>query len=92
MILLHFWAYFSLFFLKSNFGFLDFSRFFSKFLDFSQKISILGSPVNGYPRLDPYESGGIFGAISDRLWKIKNLKVQNLKIDLKMTSNRFKNQ
>ena len=28
---------------------------FSIFLDSSQKISTLGSPVNGYPRLDPYE-------------------------------------
>ena len=34
----------------------------------------------------------VFGTVSDRLWKIENLRVQNWKIDLDMTSNTPKDQ
>ena len=56
-----------------------------------KKYKILGRIWHGLGVLRGW-FGSIFGTISDRLWKIENLRAQNWKSKLEMTSNTPKNQ
>ena len=57
----------------------------------SKKSKILGRIWDGLGMILGW-FGGIFGTISDRLWKVENLRAHNWKINLRMTSNTPKNQ